>query len=461
MKRDFNKAESLRPLSEALEEHSAEGISILTADPWRFTQLLVYTMVGLVLAALVWSFFGHADVLVTAGGTLVPASDVRRLYAPIDGELSNIYIAEGQPVKQGDVVARIYARGAIEAARNALEARLRLDDAEREWKEFPEKKALLERNAAALREAATVEARLHQRRLAEGTSSLSQGQGAQQQEARTNVEDARRARDAAKDEADKYIRLFALPGGGGVSQLQVESKKNALQAAENALRVAQARTSELAARQSMESIQARSQLETSGQELEKLRLQSASADREVANAEDKLRLQVQTARLVADAAARIKFENIDKENFLRIVAPVDGVITGVTSTQPGDKIQANAPLAGIAPRNAKPILKIEIAEHDRGFLREGLPVQLKFNAFPYQRYGLIRGTLQFISPATKPSAQGRQPVYEGRVSLDQVQYQVGGTKYPLRYGMTAVAEIVVRERRLIDLALDPFRDIGG
>jgi hemolysin D len=227
MKRDWIKPQSLTPLSEALEEHSAEGISILTADPWRFTQALVYAMVALVVAGLVWSFFGHADVLVTATGTLAPASEVRRLYAPIDGELSNIYIAEGQPVKAGDVVARIYARGAIEAARNALEARLKLEDAEREWKEFPEKKALMERNAAALREATEVEERQHRRRLQEGTSRLAQGQGAQQQEARTNVEDARRARDAARLEADKFARLFALPGGGGVSQLQVESKKNA------------------------------------------------------------------------------------------------------------------------------------------------------------------------------------------------------------------------------------------
>jgi hemolysin D len=170
---------------------------------------------------------------------------------------------------------------------------------------------------------------------------------------------------------------------------------------------------------------------------------------------------VQTARLVADAAARIKFENIDKDNFLLIVAPVDGVITDVTSTQPGDKIQANAPLGGIAPKNAKPILKLEIAEHDRAFLREGLPVQLKFNAFPYQRYGLIRGTLQYISPATKPSAATKQPVYEGRVTLEQEAYKVGETSYPLRYGMTATAEIVVRERRIIDLALDPFRNLGG
>lgn len=451
----------LKPLTEALEEHSAEGISVLTADPWRFTAATVYTMVALVLAGLVWSFFGNADVLVTAPGVLVPASEVRRLYAPIDGELSNIYIAEGQPVNKGDVVARIYARGAIEAAKNALEARLKLEDAEREWKEFPDKKALMERRAAALKEATEVEERQHQRRIAEGTSKLAEGQRAQQQEARTNLDDARRARDAAKDEADKFARLFAMAGGGGVSQLQVEGKKNALLAAENAVRVAQSRLSELGARQSLESTQARGQLETSGQELTKLRLQSEAADRDVANVEDKLKLQVQTARLVADAAARIKFENIDKDNFLLIVAPVDGVITDVTSTQPGDKIQANAPLGGIAPKNARPILKLEIAEHDRGFLREGLPVQLKFNAFPYQRYGLIRGTLQFISPATKPSLQTKLPVYEGRVTLEQEQYKVGETSYPLRYGMTANAEIVVRERRLIDLALDPFRQIGG
>jgi hemolysin D len=455
------KRDTLTPLTEALEDHSAEGISILTAEPWRFIRALVYSMLALVAAGVVWSFFGHADVVVTAGGTLVPASDVRRLYAPIDGELSNIYIAEGQPVKAGDVVARIYARGAIETARNALEARLKLEDAERQWKDFPQQKALLERRAGALREATEVEQRQHQRRLAEGTSRLSQGQQAQQQEARTGVEDARRARDAAQVEADKYARLFALPGGGGVAQLQVDAKKNALLAADNALRVAQARLAELAARQGQESIQARSELETSGQQLATLRLQSEAADRDVANAEDKLRLQVQTARLVADAAARIRFENIDKDNFLRIVAPVDGVITEVTSTQPGDKIQANAPLGGIAPRNARPILKIEIPENDRGFLREGLPVQMKFNAFPYQRYGLMRGTLQTISPATKPSAGGRQPVYEGRVTLERFDVKVGETSYPLRYGMTAVAEIVVRERRLIDLALDPFRHIGG
>lgn len=455
------KDDTPKPLAEALEDHGPEGIAVLTAEPWRFTRLIVLALLGLVLSGLLWSFFGHADVIVSAQGALAPESEVRRVYAPVDGELANLYIAEGQPVSTGDVVARLNARGAIEAATSALEAQLKLEAAEREWKEFPERRALLERRAATLKQQMELEEFQHEKRIAEGTGRLAETQRAQLQEARTNVEDARRARDAAREEADKYARLLALPGGGGVSQMQVESKKNALQAADNALRVAQSRLSELTARQGIEFGQARAQLETSGQELGRLRLQHEAAVREISGTEDKLRLQVQTARLVAEAAARIRFENIDKDNFLLILAPVDGVVTDVTSTQPGDKLQANTPLGGIAPKGARPVLKIEIAEADRGFLREGLAAKLKFNAFPYQRYGLIDGTLEFIAPAAKASAQSKQLVYEGRIRLNQDYYRVGGRQYPLHYGMVATAELVVRERRLIDLALDPFRQVGG
>ena len=449
------------PLTEALEAHSAEGIAILTAEPWRMTQAVVHVVLALLASALLWSFFGRADVIVMAPGTLLPESEVRRVYAPVDGELANLYIAEGQPVSKGDVIARLNARGAIEAATNALDARLKLENAEREWQQFPEKKALMERRAAALKQQVAVEEHQHETRVAEGTSKLSEGQRAQVQEARTNVEEARSARDAARQESDKYARLFAMPGGGGVSQVQVEGKANILRAADSAYRIAQSRLGELSARQSLEYGQARSQLETSGQELIRLRLQYDAAAREIATVGDKLRLQLQTARLLADAATRIRFENIDKDNFLLIVAPVDGVITDVASTQPGDKVLANMPLGGIAPKDARQILKIEIAEQDRAFLKEGLAVKMKFNAFPFQRYGLINGTLDFISPATKPVSPGKQPVYEGRVSLERDHYVVASANYPLRYGMTATAEIVVRQRRLIDLALDPFRQIGG
>jgi len=454
-------ANRLRPLNEALGDHSTEGIAILTAEPWRILHAVIYTMIALVLCGLAWSFIGRADVIVTAQGALQPDSELRRFYAPVDGELANLYIAEGQPVSKGDVLARLNARGAIEAATNAQQAQLKLEDAEREWRQFPEKKALLERKAATLRQAMELEEQQHGKRLALGTTKLAEAQKAQVDEARTNLEEARRARDAAKAETEKFERVFAMPGGGGVSQLQVEAKKNALLAAENAQRVAQSRLGELSARQAQEFASARAQVESSGQELSRLRVQYESATNDLATVEEKLRLQLQSARVLADSAARVRFENIDKDNFLLILAPVSGVVTDVTSTQPGDKIQANTPLGGIAPRNARPVVRIEIAEQDRAFLREGLAVKLKFSAFAYQRYGLINGRLEYISPATKPAPQTKQPVYEGRVTLEQDHYLVEDKKYPLRYGMTATAEVVVRERRLIDLALDPFRQIGG
>jgi hemolysin D len=450
-----------KPLHEALEDHSVEGIAILTAEPVRIAQALVLAMVALVAAGLLWSFIGRADVIVTAQGTLSPESEVRRIYAPIDGELADLYIAEGQPVSKGDVLARLNARGAIEAATNALQAQLKLDDAEREWKQFPEKKELMERKAAALKDQLEVEERQHENRVSEGTSKLAEGQKASLEEARSNLDNARHLRDATRSEFDKYARLFAQPGGGGVAELQVEQKRNAYLEAENSYRVAQSKLTELDFKLSHEFAEANAQLETSGQQATSLKLQYDAAVREITSTEDKLRLQLQTARLVSDAAARIRFENIDKDNFLLILAPVSGVITDVTSTQTGDKIQANAPLGGIAPKDARPVLKIEIAERDRAFLHEGMAVKMKFNAFPYQRYGIVKGTLAYISPATKPSGPDKQPVYEGRVTLDKDYYQVAENRYPLRYGMTASAEIVVRERRLIDLGLDPFRQLAG
>jgi hemolysin D len=457
----MKQANRLVPLTDALGDHSSEGIAILSADPWPVLHALVYTVIALVSSAFAWSFFGRADVIVTEQGSLAPASEIKRFYAPVDGELVNLYVAEGQPVAKGDVLARLNARGAVEAAGNAEQARLKLENAEREWRQFPETKAMLERKAATLRQAIELEQQQHQKRTTVGTSKLVEEEKAQLAEARTNVDESRRARDAAQLELEKYERVYSATTGGGVSLLQLDGKKNARLAAENAYRLAQARVGELEARQSQDLFQAEAQLDSSGEQLKKLNLDYGAATNELANAEEKLRLQLDTARAEADAASRIRFENIDKDNYLLIIAPASGVVTDLTSTQPGDKIQANTPLGGIAPSGTRSIVSVEIAENDRAFLREGLSVKLKFNAFPYQRYGAINGTLEYVSPATKPSAQSHQPVYEARVSLERDHFKVGDIKYPLRYGMVAAVEIVVRERRLIDLALDPFRQIGG
>ena len=165
-------------LSEALNDHSTEGIAILAAEPSRMIFGIIMSIVGLVAAGLLWSFFGHADVIVTARGHLSPDSEVRRFYAPIEGELVDVYIAEGQPVSQGDVLARLNARGAIQVAARALEADLSLATARREAERFPERKRLMQRQVETLERKIEIARGQHEKRVAEGMAKLSQSQKA-------------------------------------------------------------------------------------------------------------------------------------------------------------------------------------------------------------------------------------------------------------------------------------------
>jgi HlyD family secretion protein len=452
--------EKLRRLSSALEDHSAEGIEILYSEPSRIMRMTILLILLFVFAALVWSFFGRADVIVTATGVLSPDEEVRRVYTPIGGELVEIFITEGVPVSKGDVLARLNARDAIQAAAKALEAELTLTEVKQEYEQFPARRKLMERRTDAMLQQIGTAERLQEKRVTEGLEKLAQAQRSRLEEARGNLEKAGINRDAAKREWEKFKRLFARPGGGGVSKNKVEEKRDLYRASETDYRLAEAKLGELEFQLSQEYEESKADLEGSDQKLAELRIEYEKALNDIEQETHKAELKYRSAQLAADMASRIKFENIDEENFLGILAPVSGVVTRVTFTQPGDKIPANTPLVSIAPEGARTVLKLDINERDRGFLREGLPVKMKFSAFPYQRYGFISGTLEYISPSTQgATGPDAAAVYKGNVSLARDYYSVGDIKYPLRFGMVASAEIAVQKRRIIEFILDPLRQI--
>ena len=448
--------EKLTRLSTALDDHSAEGIEILYSEPSRMINATIMLMLLIVVAGLVWSFIGRADVIVSAPGILGPEDEVRRVYAPINGELVDIYVTEGAPVSKGDLLARLNARDAIQAAANAVEAELALKQVEQEHQDFPARRELMQRHVETLQAQIETAERLHDKRVTEGLAKLAQAQKARLEEARGTLENAGRARVAAKREWDKLQRLYSRPGGGGIAKTKVDEARDAYMASQTDYKLAEAKLGELEFQLSEEYAKAKAEFDSSDQKLEELRIEHQKAVNDIKQEEYRIELKYRSARLAAEAATRIPIENIDAENYLRIVAPVSGVVTYVASTQKGDKVQANTPLVSIAPKGARSVLKIDINEKDRGFLREGQEVKMKFSAFPYQRYGFISGTLDYISPSAQRS-QSNAVVYKGHVSLNKDYYRVDDTDYPLRYGMAAVAEVVVRKRRLIDMAFDPMR----
>ena len=61
------------------------------------------------------------------------------------------------------------------------------------------------------------------------------------------------------------------------------------------------------------------------------------------------------------------------------------------------------------------------------------------------------------------AGNGKIEAFEVDVMLDQGYVQSQGKRIPLNLGQTATAEVIVRQRRSIDLVLDPFKKLqqGG
>lgn len=449
--------DTFHSLSHAIDDHSPEGVDILTSEPSRFAIATIYLLFAMVLVWAVWSFFGRADVIVTTPGVLAPEATIRRVYAPVKGELVDIYISEGVPVSKGDVLARINARDAVALASKAMEAQLKLSEAERDMKLFPAQKRLLERKVAAIKAKLDIEEEKHNIRVADGLEKLAGSHRKQLAKAESLLKNAEQVRDGSKKNWERFQRLFNSPGGGGISLKQVNEEKSKYRTAQANYDEAAAKLNQLEEKLNGEYFRLSEEIKLGSTKLEEARVNYETSLNAIGSNEHKVKIKLQAARLESEASQRITFDNIDEDNFLVIKSPVAGVVASVAYTQPGDKVESNRPMADIVPENAGSVLHIDIPESSRAFIKVGQPVKMKFNAFAFQRYGFISGTLQYIAPSTVVSPATKKPVYKGRVSLAQDYFDVEGVKMPLRFGMVAAAEIVVHKRRLIDLALDPFR----
>jgi hemolysin D len=115
-----------------------------------------------------------------------------------------------------------------------------------------------------------------------------------------------------------------------------------------------------------------------------------------------------------------------------------------------------AALEPISVRTAERVCVTCELNRDAGFVREGQPVRVKLEAFPFTRYGVVDGRLTFMSrDAVQDEHQGL--VFPARVELQQFSIRVGGRVTPLTAGLAATAEIKTGRRRIIEFLLSPLQ----
>lgn len=211
------------------------------------------------------------------------------------------------------------------------------------------------------------------------------------------------------------------------------------------------------------------------QRLADLQRIKSSALRELAAAQaDSKDLQIQAQREKAALQRNVTALEQDlTENEARreivIRAPQDGVVTAITA-ELGQSVASNQPLASLLPLGAELEAEIYAPSRSVGFVRPGMTVLLRYQAYPYQKFGQYTATVKEIANTSLrpeelalPGAAGgsSEPVYRIRLKLDKQTVLAYGKAMPLKSGMLVDASILLEQRRLYEWVLEPLFSISG
>ncbi|MEM7593853.1 MAG: response regulator [Cyanobacteria bacterium P01_A01_bin.83] len=426
-----------RSLISDSNEWSSLTKELIETLPRVWTRGLLYALMVIVGIILPWAMFSKVDETGSARGKLEPQGKVFTVDAPVSGTVEEVFVSEGQLVKSQQPLLSLES----EPVENELEQVQ--TELEGQRKELAQLKLL--KNQLVL----TVNTQKQQ-----NTAQLFEKQ-AQLDQARQDVKHTQTALNLAlkaNQEAKKEVQRFVEAKNQGiVSEIQVIEKKDAARERERLLEQANAEN-EQAQLRAVEQQKSYQSLTHSG-------------DIAVLRGQEQLKeIEQQIVTLNSQIKShQSKINGLSYQLEQRIVkSPVNGSIFQLPAQETGTVLEPGGLVAEIAPQQSSLILKAQMIPTESGSLEQGMPVKMKFDAYPFQDYGVVEGEVVSISPTTKvvDTAEGKAESYELEVKLDRDYIQAKNKRVTLRAGQTATAEVIVRQRRLIDFVLDPFKKLN-
>ena len=118
-------------------------------------------------------------------------------------------------------------------------------------------------------------------------------------------------------------------------------------------------------------------------------------------------------------------------------------------------------LASLLPLDGQLEAELFAPSRAAGFLQPGLPVRLRYHAYPFQKFGLQEGSIREVSATTLRGDGQGEPVYRVRVSLARQGLALQGRWQPLKPGALLDASVLLERRRLYEWLLEPLYSLRG
>jgi len=365
------------------------------------------------VALIIFAFWGEYTRRERVEGFLATDVGAARVLAPMAAVVDELLVKEGAEVKEGTPIAKLTLSqgvGRIPAA------------------ELEEQKKRLEQEIKDAKQLAQQEQDQIQGRIAALSAERDQS---------TAEIDLQTTRVAAMQE--EVTGIAKLVNQGFYSPAELQRKRNDL-------------------------------LEQQGR-LQALRRQRSAGERDLGNARadlagGRIKLSQQVSQLERKLSELRSIRLVQEDRrLMEIKAPTAGVITNIAVSK-GDSLAGDAPIATVLPKGS---LRAQLLVPTRasGFIRPGNTVVVRYDAFPFQRFGQYRGEVDDVSRTVWSTGEkvgpmvAREPVYRVDVKLDRQTVMAGGQEIALRPGMIVSADILLEKRTVFEWVFEPVLELRG
>ena len=181
-------------------------------------------------------------------------------------------------------------------------------------------------------------------------------------------------------------------------------------------------------------------------ELEKIDLQIGTLETQF-DEEIRQKLLETTAQLNDINSQLNKYEF--SKRIQKITAPYNGYISTAQTLNSGDPVTAAQELATVIPADEELQMFCYVKNMDIADVHEGTETEIKLEAYPYNKFGTVKGKVVYISPTSFTSEQ-MGSVYLVKIALTD------DNNIDIRPGLSGAVEIKTGRRTVMEYFLSPI-----
>lgn len=435
-------------LSPEALDFAPDLLAIQERPPERLPRAILLSVVALVGVLLLWAMLAKLDIIASAEGRLVPASFTKVVQPSEAGVVSEILVKDGDAVSEGQVLLRMDARlSSADTQALGTDVALRRLTLQRIDAELTGR-VVLPSKGERLDLFAQVDNQFRARRqayqdaLAQETEALNKAK-ADLAAAQQVLEKLSQTVPVYRQSAEAYRKLVTE---GFVGELA-------------------------AAEKSREAVEKEQDLKTQAANVVSLNAAIAQGEKRVAAVRSQYRSQLEDMRVETHAVLNRSAQEFEKSSvkagMLEIRSPADGIVKDLAVTAKGAVVAAGATLMNVVPVGESLQAEVLMKNEDVGFVAAGQPARIKVAAYPFQKYGMLEGSVGLVSadaadPRQTPQGQAPQLTYRALLKLDAsaLRSAATGESLALTPGMLVTAEIHQGQRTVLEYLLSPVRKVA-